>query len=1062
MNIWKTFSSSLLLILVVVFNQKIGAQLTSGFVSGVVHDPSGAVVQGAQVIITNNATNERYETETNEKGIYRFAAVKAAIYDIEFSAPGFEDIVHRNVQVAPAQEVVINQVLALPGEKISIEVLGNIPIVGLSKASPIIDQTFGRNAVQNLPLASGSRDVTRLALSSPLIARAPGSSELSANGQRARQNNFLVDGTDNNDLVVTVPIIQVIPEGVDEFQVQAMPYSAEFGRNTGAQVSILTRSGTNGLHGEVWDYYRANWMEPLSLLNKRADLRETPRYAQNQAGASLGGPLKKDRVFAFILGEFNRRRDAPDARNAQSVTIPTFSGYAALSTIPLGSNQSLMSRQAVLDLLIFLPQIYEESGPLQPAAPQLVNGVSIETGTTRIPLATPSNGLQTLFRLDGRASERDFLSYRFLYDSREDKNVAGNRQFGTRFTASSDSQSQNHSVGFTHKSVSDWVNQFRFAYLRSNPEFPENDPASSTVFVFQAFTVGGATDFPQGKTTNIFQVQDVLTWIRGRHSLKFGVDLRRNLFSNRTSFDAKGTWFFQSLSDLMNNQAIAFRQSVTNPSFEAGQTSQFYFAQDDIKASQELTLSLGLRYELSGAPLGFFGAATPEIASAGVPMSADPDRNNFAPRVGFAYSPNPKSGWQHRIFGSQQSVLRGGFGVAYDVIFYNILTLTAMNYPRIVRHELFPPDTINLFPTIPPKQTTVPPFDPTISFINTPEDIQNPTTHFWSLSIQRQLGRNNLFEIGYSGSRSYHLLRLTDRNPGILTEEQALQVRNSGSALAAPRLQQRRINPSWGSRASIESTALSEYHASYLRFERKTSQGVMFGMNYTWSANFSDNDEPLAVGDIVLSSPHTPQDFFDYKNEWSRSVFDRPHRLSLYYLIPIPGFDGGSPLIYHITSGWQIAGVSEWQSGQPFTVRTGVDSGGSGFPFGWRPDYNSRALILQDPVTEDFRTFTTPNRDVFLTPLTAGGMPLANSMPHGGNLGRNTYRGPGYINWDVSVSKSFSISERLSMRLRADLFNVWNHRNFGNPIATLNSAGFGTNTSDPGGRTMMVALKLAF
>jgi hypothetical protein len=1050
------------ILLLTVLSSRLVAQLTTGFVSGIVVDPSGAVILGARVSITNAATNTRMTTATNEKGVYRIVAVEAGTYSVEFVSPGFETVSLEDVVVGPAREVVLNQEMPLPGQQISIDVQEGSPLVGLAKASPTIDRTFDRRTVQALPMSSAAREVSRLALAAPLIVRAPGSSEISANGQRARQNNFMVDGTDNNDLAVTVPIARVIPEAVAEFQVQATPYSAEFGRNTGAQISILTRSGTNVLHGEAWDYFRANWLESLSLLNKRAGFKETPRFIQNQAGGSLGGALKQDRLFAFALGEFNRRRDAPDARNGQTVTIPTQAGFASLSTVPLGPNQSAGSRQAMMDVLSFLPEVYQETGALQAVPLQLVNGVPIEMGSTRIPVANPSDQFVSLFRLDNQLAETDTLSYRFLIDKRVDSNVTGNRQFGTRFAASSDFLSQSHAFGFTHTSASNWVNQLRFAYVRSVADFPENDPVSPTVMVSNFFTVGGATSFPQGKTSNVYQVQDVFTYLRGRHSIKFGIDLRRNQFDNRTTFDAKGTWFFQNLSEFLNNEATVFRQSGVNPSFEAQQTNQFYFVQDDIKVSQELNINLGIRHELSGVPFGFFGAATPEIAAGGVPPPTRRDVNNLAPRFGFAYSPSPESGWWRRIVGPQQTVFRGGFGIVYDVIFYNVLTLTAMNYPRNVPIDVFQPDTINLFPAAPPRQTVIPPFDPTTSFINTPVDTQNPTTHFWSLSIQRQLGSHYLFETGYSGNRSYHLLRLGERNPGILTPEQAEQVRNSGSPQAAPPLPQRRLNPSWGSRLTIESTALSEYHAAFLRLEQKTRRGMLFGVDYMWSASHSDNDEALAIGEIVLSSPHAPQDFFDYRSEWSRSVFDRPHRLSFYYLFQLPNYQGGGALARHIASGWQIGGFTEWQSGQPFTVRTGVDSGGSGFSFGWRPDYNPNGRIALDPTTADFRTFSTPNRDVFLTPLTADGGPLANSMPRGGNLGRNTFRGPGFSNWNLTVSKSTPITERISAELRADFFNLWNHRNFGNPVATMNSAGFGTNTSDPGGRSMLAAIKLRF
>ena len=1061
MTVLRLFFCSIWLVFAVLC-QTLTAQLTSAFISGVVQDPSAAVMRAVRITITNKATNQEREAVTNDVGVYRFVGVQPGDYDIVFSAPNFESATLGNVAVGPAKEVVLNRTMAIAYTQASIEVRDEIPVSGLAKATPTIEQAFGANVAQALPLTSATRDVTRLALRAPMVARAPGSSELSANGQRARQNNFLLDGTDNNDLTVTGPTIRIIPEAVSEFQVQATAYSAEFGRNTGAQVSILTRAGTNVFHGQAWDYFRANWMEPVNLLNKRAGLRETPRFVQNQVGASLGGPLRKGRTFFFGLGEANRRRESPDARNAQSATIPTPAGYAALSTVPLGPNQTNESRGSVLKALSFLQDVYRETRPLEPAAPQLINGVSIEMGTTRIPLANRQDLASGLVRFDHRLSDSDLFSYRFLLDKRSQPDSTGNRQFGNRFAVSAESFSQNHSFGFTYVPATKWVNEFRFAYSRTDADFLDNDPTDPTVQIANAFTFGGASNFPQGKNSSTYQWQDVFTYLLGRHSFKIGVDLRQNRLFNRTTFDAKGTWLFQNLSDFLNNRAFSLRQSLTDPTFDAGQTNQFYFIQDDVKVSRELTLSLGLRYEFSGAPFGFFGAASSEIAAAGVPLPARSDRNNFAPRFGFAYSPDPKAGWQRRVFGPQQTVFRGGFGMGYDVIFYNVLTLTAMNYPRVQMSAIFQPQTIGLFPTLAPKLTTVSTaFDPTIAFVNTPADIQNPTIHFWSFSIQRQIRRNLLLEIGYSGNRSYHLLRLDERNPGILTADQAKQVRDSGSASAAPSLQQRRLNPSWGSRASIESTALSRYNAAFARFEQRFSPGLLIGANYTWSANLSDNDEPLAIGDIVLSSPHAPQNFFNYRNEWSRSVFDRPQRLSIHYLFDFPGFGGKNSLIRYVASGWQIGGFSEWQSGQPFTVRTGVDSGGSGFAIGWRPDYNSTGRISRDPDLGNLRTFAIPDGDVFLTPLT-GKLPLANSMPQGGNLGRNTFRGPGFANWDLSVLKRIPISEQLSIQLRADLFNTWNHRNFGNPVATMNSSAFGTNTTDPGGRTMLLALKLSF
>ena len=195
-------------------------------------------------------------------------------------------------------------------------------------------------------------------------------------------------------------------------------------------------------------------------------------------------------------------------------------------------------------------------------------------------------------------------------------------------------------------------------------------------------------------------------------------------------------------------------------------------------------------------------------------------------------------------------------------------------------------------------------------------------------------------------------------------------------------------------------------------------------------------------------------------------MFDRPHRVVVHYSYEIPWVqsNGGVLSVFkHIFSGWHIAGFTEWQSGQPFTVRTGVDSGGSGVPIGWRPNYNPKGIFAKDPVDGNLRTFKTPisGEGLFVTPLTPRGIPLPNSMPGGGNLGRNTFRGPSYSNWNLSLAKRIPISEAINLQLRADWFNLWNHRNFGNPEARMNSPAFGTNTTDPGGRTMLLGMKIS-
>ncbi|MGH9628377.1 MAG: carboxypeptidase regulatory-like domain-containing protein, partial [Bryobacteraceae bacterium] len=323
-----------ILVLCILSYSLVYAQLTRGFISGTVQDATGAILEGTTVKITNKATNLENQTITNASGVYRFVAVEPGNYSVEFSRTGFETKRVENVQVSTSQEVTVNQTLGVAATATTVEVIEAPAGVELSKSTATIERTLPQILVDTIPTTGATRDVTRLALLAPTVTRAPGSNEFAANGNRARNNNFMVDGVDNNDPSVTLDSNRILPEGIAEFQVQTSSYSAEYGRSSGAQVNLITKSGSNEFHGEVWDYYAGNWMEPVSLLNKRNELTETPRFVNNQAGGDIGGPIIRDRTFFFGLLETNRRREAADARNASSVNIPTPEGFAALSRVP--------------------------------------------------------------------------------------------------------------------------------------------------------------------------------------------------------------------------------------------------------------------------------------------------------------------------------------------------------------------------------------------------------------------------------------------------------------------------------------------------------------------------------------------------------------------------------------------------------------------------------------------------------------------------------------------------------------------------------------------------------
>jgi hypothetical protein len=417
-----------------------------------------------------------------------------------------------------------------------------------------------------------------------------------------------------------------------------------------------------------------------------------------------------------------------------------------------------------------------------------------------------------------------------------------------------------------------------------------------------------------------------------------------------------------------------------------------------------------------------------------------------------------------KLFGDGVTVFRGGYGIAYDFLFYNILTVNGSNYPRVVSLSAQAADLVNQFPNLIRGNPAT--FNPLATFVNSPTDLQAPTTHFYSASMQRQLGRQWILEVGYTGSRSYHGVNQGQANPSVLTPAQAAAVLAAGSANAIPSTQARRIFPQDGSRVLIGSSAIGNYNGGYVKVDKRLSRGLLIGFNYTYSKNLSNNDESLGVAAITAGSPQIPQNFNDARSEYGLSAFDRTHRYVVFFNYDIPWFNRGflgSTVMRHAFGGWTLNGISEAQSGQPFTILTGVDTYGVGSTAA-RPDYSPAGTVTLDLVTHDWRTFTTPlnGTGIVVTPLGPSGLPLANSQVRFGNLGRNTFRGPGYDSQNMTLIKNLAITERVALQFRGQFFNLLNHRNFGNPVSNMSSPSFGQNTSDPGGRQILLSGRVTF
>jgi hypothetical protein len=657
-------------------------------------------------------------------------------------------------------------------------------------------------------------------------------------------------------------------------------------------------------------------------------------------------------------------------------------------------------------------------------------------------------------RIDHRLTDSDNLTLRYVYNKRQDTDQISNCAFGPVFCGSQDLTDTNLMASHTHIFGPSVVNEFRFSWVQRDLLFPENDPTSPTAGITGLFTIGGASNFPQSRVTDNYQFSNTLTWTKGKHTLKFGADVRYNKADNQSAFDSKGTFTFNNLQEYMNNSAFQLRQALQTSSWYATQWQTYLFAQDDFRVTPDLTLNLGLRYEISQVPLGMFGATDAESLAALVPGPSQKDTNNWAPRVGFNWSPRSSN----PILGDGKTVFRGGFGMGYDVVFYNLLTVNASNYPRVVVADLF--NVQDVYPGLIPASAS-PVFSPLATYTNSPEDLQNPDSKFWSFSVGREIGEF-VVEVGYTGSKSGHGINQIHANPAILTPEQAALVAATKNANAIPGTQARRLYPQFGNRTLIpgyvgpagnDVEALSEYHGAYIQVQKRLNHGLQFGAAFTLSKFESNNDASLGEAGTTESSQR-PQSMFDYEAEWSVSQYDRPHRFVVNYLWEVPGPKSG--ILKQILGGWQFAGVTAFQSGRPFTILTGVDSNGDGNTGSDRPNINGSCGVTWD---DAHKTFT--NNGCYATPLGTNNLPLANSQGNGSSP-RNRERTASFWNTDLTLLKRFFLFGDRQLIIRGDAFNAFNQDNYGLPTTSMSSATFGQNSGNWGQRTFTLSAKFVF
>ncbi len=1038
------------------------SQTVFGSLSGTVYDPTGAVIPNAEVVIRSLDTGQIREIRANEAGFWRMPSLPPGRYSVEASAPSFSKVSRAPILVEATIERTVDLTLN-PG--------AITEVVSVTAEAPLIEQTRSQlsrgvdtRAIMMLP---GLNTLVGLALLQPGVAPndlgRPGSGFV-VNGGRTRSNNFMIDGANNNDQSLQTPRQNLPPEVLGEFRIITNNFSAEYGRNFGSVVMQTTKAGTNEFHGAMRWTWLGNSLDALSTNQQRTfsaqkaagkSDKEALRAARavlvrNQVLASAGGPIKKDRVFFFTSYDTDRRRSTA----SPIATTISPQGYQILE-----QNKSYFASGAVEFLKKMYPAANDPTsrGTLNvaiPGGPTLAIPLQQYNPSLEGPLPYARNYHRGLMRLDSNLSGSDTLSVRYVIDDDFDPGSPPALAYNRIGQAG---RNQNGTINHVHVFSPTLLSEARAVYGRRSFHFPENLPPQFAITGSGLPTIGNQ-NFPQFRTDNLYEFNNSWSWTQSRHTVRFGVNVLRYQLNSFFAPSSRGVVTYPSFLDFLLDRNADFTQYAGTGLTPARTTEFAGFFGDDLRATSTLTLNLGIRYEYTGAPFGYFSNAKPDI-------------NNWAPRFGFAWSPRRADGFLGRITGGGKLAIRGGYAISYDQVFQNILLNNARNYPRgvtvtlsgLTGRKLW--DSQN-FPSPPkPEDYKGDPNLLPVRLFSPDKRIGQPYGQQFSFGFERQFLGDYAFRLFYVGSRGVRLVREVEQNIGF----QAAAVNANPSVYAGilPSLQPirnaqgvitaYRRDPTRGSILVGDGYAQSVYHSMQVTVEKRFRQGLQFQANYTWSSFINDSDDILG-GSNNRTLPAYP---FAIHLDRGRSAFDQPHRFVANYVYEFPNVKDGRGVLGRIAGGWGLSGITTVSSGTPYTIFNGFNA--LGILTGQISTIHLSQRASYDPQGEP-KTGTNPTiaRPRYIANPTNSGII--------GNLGANTERVGRTVNFDVALNKNIKIwPERdHTVQLRWELFNLLNHRNFNQvPANTVTSSTVLTTFmnlgfTNVGGRGMILTARYIF
>ncbi|MDX2031548.1 MAG: carboxypeptidase regulatory-like domain-containing protein [Blastocatellia bacterium] len=1026
------------------------AQNYRGVIRGRILDPNAAAIAGAEIKVIEQGTNETRVATSDGRGEYVVSLLRPGSYRIEVQQKGFgrqgRDFVLRvNQELRLDVEMAVGAVTSDP------DVIVATGLLRQENAS--IGTVIENTQITGLPL--DGRNYLQLSLLVPGAApsaqgsagTARGEFAFSVNGAREDANNFLLDGVYNIDPKLNSIAVRPSVDAIREFEVLANSYDAQFGRNGGAQLNIVMKSGTNGIHGSAYEFLRNRVFDARNFFAPRD--QDAPQYQRNQYGFSLGGPVIKDRTFFFGDYEGLRLRE----------------GVTQVTNVPTAAERIGDFSQSVFRKPLIPGTANEFPGGRLPAP--FLNPIGLRIAAL-YPLPNRNVPFQNYVSSPVRRDRED------LFDVRIDHSISNAAKLAVRYSFTDRDlfepfagaafpqipgygnniarRGQNLMIGETQIFSPRLINDVRFAWSRvSNVVLHQNFgrsvnrevgmpelSANSRDFGLSYITITGYSPLgdeynnPQESATEVYQLLDTATWTRGRHLVKFGFDIRKTEQDAFRDVQSRGFLTFSSQIPITSNALADLLLGL--PYLTGGATldnpqrlrteSYNVFANDSLRITPRVTLSAGLRYEYNSPAVdradrtNLYDAASRSLVQAGtngVPRAGyASDWNNFAPRLGLAWTLGEKT------------VLRTGYGLYYDQSALAPSEGLYFNKPYFDLNYYFslPGLPLTLFDPFPKNF----PFGLPDSAFGFDRNLRTAYLQHWNVSLQQQLGRNRVAEISYVGSKGTKLLSSRDIN----------QPRPS------PLPNNLRPLPQFDEISVQESTANSNYHSLQARVQQQFSSGLSLLGAYTWAKSI-DNASGIFAS---AGDPNYPQDSYNLRGERGRSNFDVAHRFSLSYSYDLP-FGNRNRFL----AGWQTTGVITLQTGRPFTVallpefdNSNTGRANLGFGANDRPNLVGTAT-LSNPTPE--RWFDT---GAFRIP----------AYGNFGNSGRNILDGPGYQNVNFSIIKNTSLRESMNLQFRAEFFNLFNHTNFNLPDNFVGSPSFGRVNSADTPRRVQFALKLLF